>query len=102
MFTSGDLTIIRGPGHTPNANAFAERWVRSVREECLDNLLVLGERHVHRVLTAYGDDYNHARTHQGLAQQCPVPVQRSTARDGSIARCDILGGVLHDEYRRAA
>lgn len=102
VFTTDGVTIIRTPIQAPNANAFAERWVRSVREECLDRILILGERHLHHVLTAYVDYYNRARPHQGIDQRCPVPLQRSTARDGPIERRDLLGGVLHDYYRRAA
>ncbi len=102
VFTAEDITIIRTPIQAPNANAFAERWIRSVREECLDKILILGERHLHRVLIAYIDYSNEARPHQGLDQQCPVPAVRSMERDGSIERRDMLGGVLHDYYRRAA
>ena len=85
----------------PNANASAERWIRSVHEECLDKVLILGERHLGHVLTAYADYYNHARPHQGIDQRCPVPSENA-ARDGPIERRDIVGGVLHDYYRRAA
>ncbi len=102
VFTSEDITIIRTPVRAPNANAFAERWVRSVREECLDKILIFSEGHLCRVLIAYLEYYNHARPHQGIDQQCPVPLVRSAARDGPIERRDILGGVLHDDYRRAA
>ena len=102
VFTSEEATIIRTPVRAPNANAFAERWIRSVREECLDKLLILSERHLNQVLTVYVDYYNRARPHQGIAQECPVPSQRSTVRDGPIERRDMLGGVLHDYYRRAA
>ena len=102
VFSSEDVTIIRTPVRAPNANAFAERWVRSVREECLDRLLIFGEGHLHRVLTEYVGYYNQARPHQGIDQQCPVPLPRSTAGAGPIERRDILGGVLHDYYRRAA
>ena len=101
VFTSEDVKIIWTPIRAPNANAFAERWIRSVREECLDKIVILGERHLRRVLTAYIDYYNHARPHQGLGQQCPVALENA-ARDGPIERRDILGGVLHDYYRRAA
>lgn len=101
VFASQKVTIIRTPVQAPNANAVAERWVRSVREECLDKLLILGERHLHRVLSAYVAYYNHARPHQGLSQQCPVALA-TAARDGPIERRDILGGVLHDYHRRAA
>jgi len=102
VFTAEGVTIIRTPVRAPNANAFAERWIRSVREECLDKILILGEGHLGRVLKTYITYYNHARPHQGLDQQCPVPLMRSAARDSPIERRDILGGVLHDYYRRAA
>lgn len=101
VFRSEDVTIIRTPVRAPNANAFAERWVRSVRQECLDKLLILGEGHLQRVLTAVVTYYNTARPHQGIDQRCPIPLE-SAARDGPIERRDILGGVLHDYYRRAA
>jgi len=67
----------------------------------LDQLLILGEGHLRRVLTEYVAYYNRARPHQGLGQQCPVR-REGAARDGPIERRDILGGVLHDYYRRAA
>ena len=95
------MTIIRTPARAPNANAFAERWIRSVREECLDKLVILSELHLRRVLAAYVEYYNQARPHQGIEQRCPVTLQ-NVARDGPIERRDILGGVLHDYYRRAA
>jgi hypothetical protein len=56
----------------PWANAFAERWVRSVREECLDHILIVNENHLRRVLKDYAQYYNHARPHQGLGQSFPV------------------------------
>jgi transposase InsO family protein len=94
VFTAEDVTIIRTPGMAPNANAFAERWIRSVHEAGEDKLLILNEGHLTRALTTYVDDYNHARPHQDLHQHCPVVVQ-SAARDGPIERRDLLGGVLH-------
>ncbi len=101
VFPSENVTIIRTPIRAPHANADAERWIRSVREECLDKILILSEGHLRRVLATYVDYYNHARPHQGINQHCPVPLG-SAARDGPIARRDILGGLLHDYYRRAA
>ncbi len=58
--------------HSPTANAVAERWIRSVREECLDRVLIVGERHLHRVLQEYVSYFNHARPHQGIGQRLPV------------------------------
>jgi len=101
VFRSEQVTIIQTPVRAPNANAFAERWIRSVRTECLDKLLILGERHLHYVLTAYVAYYNHARPHQGIEQRCPVPLTNVVGA-GPIERRDVLGGVLHDYYRRAA
>jgi putative transposase len=70
-------TVPRGstvniPYQAPNANAFAERWVRSVREECLDRLIILNERHLRRVLKEYVAYFNERRPYQGLAQESPL------------------------------
>ncbi|HET8630116.1 MAG TPA: integrase core domain-containing protein [Thermomicrobiales bacterium] len=101
VFTDEGLDVIRTPYRAPNANAFAERWIRSARAECLDHLLIAGEAHLHRVLTEYVAYYNHARPHQGLDQRCPVPFP-TPVRDGPVRRRDRLGGLLHDYYREAA
>ncbi len=101
LFTSEDVTIIRTPVRAPNADAFVERWVRSAGEECLDRSLILGEGHLRHVLTEYVTYYNTARLHQGLGQQCPMPLGNA-ASGGPIKRRNILGaccttiiGVLH-------
>ena len=95
------VEVIRTPYRAPNANAHAERWIRSAREECLDHVPVAGEMRLRRVLTEYVAHYNRARPHQGIDQQCPValpvPVQ-----DGPVRRRDRLGDLLHDYYREAA
>jgi putative transposase len=101
VFQSQGITIIQTPYRAPNTNAFAERWVRSVREECLDRLLVVNELHLQHVLKEYVLYYNSRRTHQGLGQQCPVPVD-PVPREGLVQRRDILGGILHDYYRQVA
>ncbi len=101
VYTSEDVEIIRTPIQAPNANAYAERWIRSGSEECLDKILVLGEWHLLRVLAAYVKYYNHARPHQGIDQRCPVAL-RNAPRAGPIERRNILGCVLHDYYRQAA
>ena len=98
---SEGVEVVRTPCRAPNANAFAERWVRSARAECLDQLLVAGEAHLRRVLAEYVAFDNHARPHQGIDQRCPVALP-APARDGPVRRRDRLGGLLHDSYREAA
>jgi transposase InsO family protein len=94
--------VLHSPYRAPNANAVAERWIRSARAECLDRLMILSERHLRRVLGAYVDFYNHRRPHQGLGQRCPVPLVAGPL-DGGAVRCrDILGGIIHDYERQAA
>ncbi len=99
VFSSEGIEILNTPCRVPRANAYAERWVRSVREECLDHILVLNEHHLHSVLREYGEYYNQARPHQGLGQHFPVSgLERSII--GPIRRRDLLGGVIHDYYRQ--
>jgi putative transposase len=85
VFTDEGLDVIRTPYHAPNANAYAERWIRSARAECLDHLLVAGEAHLRRVLSQYVAYYNQARPHQGLEQRCPVALP-PPVRDGPVRR----------------
>lgn len=100
VFASEGIEIVLTPYCAPKANAFAERWVRSVREECLDHLLIVGQRHLRRVLADYGQYYNTARPHQGIQQQAPIPFP--PVQSGSVARRDVLGRIIHDYYRQAA
>ena len=101
VFAAEGVAIIRTPYRAPNANAHAERWVRSAREECLDHLLIAGEAHLRRVLTEYVAYYNRDRPHQGLEQRCPV-TRPAPVPEGPVRRRDRLGGLLHDYYREAA
>jgi putative transposase len=86
----------------PKANAIAERFVRTVRSECLDWLLILGRRHLERVLHAYAAHYNLGRPHRALALHPPQPPPAITRPNtGKIERRDLIGGLIH-EYRRVA
>ncbi len=67
-FASERTKVIHTPYRAPNANAYAERWVRTVREECLDKILILNEGHLYRIMRKYVAYYNGARPHQGLEQ----------------------------------
>jgi putative transposase len=107
VLQSEGIEIIRTPYRAPNANAYAERWVRTAREECLDHLLILGERHLHRVLTRYTEYYNERRPHQGIGQRIPAAMankarieeQPSTLTRHPVHRRDVLGGIIHDYSR---
>ena len=101
VFQTEGMRIMPIPYHTPNANAFAERWVRSVREECLDHILVVNEQHLLRILQEYVEYYNQARPHQGIEQRSPIPYG-SPPTTGTIRRRKVLGGVINDYYRAPA
>jgi putative transposase len=80
------------------ANAYAERWVRSIRRECLDRMLIFSERHLVRVLTEYEVHYNTHRPHRALDQQPPA-VDVSVDGDrgkGAVRRTEILGGLINE------
>lgn len=99
VFRSAGLRVISTPFQAPNANAFAERWVRTIREECLDHILILSETHLRRVLDEFIDDYyNVARPHQGIEQRIPIP-HGQPQNTGSIQRRKVLGGIVNDYYR---
>jgi putative transposase len=112
VFRSEGAQILKTPFRTPNANAYAERFVRTVRSECLDHLLVVNQRHLERILRSYARHYNAHRPHQGISQQIPAPHTHPpslvAARSQSpqenlrrIRRRDRLGGLIH-EYELAA
>ena len=83
---------------SPWQNGFAERLIGSIRRECVDHFVVLGEAHLRRILRAYASYYNHIRTHRSLDKDTPVP--RSVQRTGIISSRPVLGG-LHHHYGRA-
>ncbi|MGD0985481.1 MAG: integrase core domain-containing protein [Acidimicrobiales bacterium] len=86
------------------ATRVAERWVRTVREECLDWTLVLGHNHLEAVLRDYVRHYNQHRPHRGLRLRVRAPVSAVTSAPPSfsdIGRRDVLGGIIH-EYHAAA
>ena len=82
---------------SPWQNSYVERLIGTLRRECLDHVLILGERHLQRVLTLYSLYYNETRTHLGLAKDAPIP--RAVQRSGSIVATPVLSG-LHHTYAR--
>ena len=105
VWRSAGTEIIRTPVGAPNANAVAERWVGTVRRECLDRLLIVGRHQLVCVLRRYLEHYNQRRPHRSLAHATPVPSERVEARSapslGRLRRHDVLGGLIH-EYEYAA
>jgi transposase InsO family protein len=107
VFHGEGVRVIRTPFQAPNANAHVERWVGSVRRECLDRLLIFSRRQLDRVLRVYVRHYNEQRPHRALDLQAPDP--RTTPPMGgqpagsamAPRRKDLLGGLLH-EYEAAA
>ena len=94
---------IKTPVRSPRANAVAERWVRTVRTECLDQLLVVGRRHLEQILREYMAHYNGERPHRALALAAPTRELHEPrgSPPTEIRRRDVLGGLIH-EYRAAA
>jgi putative transposase len=104
VFRTEGVRIVKTPIRAPKANAFAERWVRTARRECLDHLLILGRHHLERVLREFARHYNAERPHRGLQLACPSPrpSSGSVSSSGAILRRDRLGGVIHEYHREAA
>ena len=92
------IEVLRTPYAVPKPSAVCERFLGSVRRECLDHFLILSERHLHRVVKEYGEYFNHARPHQGIGQRIPG---RQESRDcpsvrGKVVSRPLLGGLHHD------
>jgi putative transposase len=103
VLRSAGIRVVKTPVRAPQANAIAERFVRTVRAECLDWLLILNRRHLDRVLRVYVDHYNVHRPHRALKLQSPQPREPPpTATIGEIERRDRLGGLIHEYHRTAA
>jgi putative transposase len=102
VFAAAGTRIIKTPVRAPRANAVAERWIASVRRECLDRMLITSERHLRLVLSEYAGHYNIHRPHRALQQNPPggrTPTWRQTG--SRVLRRDRLSGLIH-EYAQVA
>jgi transposase InsO family protein len=93
---------VRCPVRAPNCNAFAERFVRSVREECLDRMILFGEASLRHALREYGAHYHSERNHLGVGNQLLQPVAMANSTAPTIQCREHLGGMLNYYYREAA
>ncbi len=96
--------MIETPLQAPKVNAVAERWVRTVRNDCLDHLLIVSRRHLEQVLRAYLAHYNAERPHRSLALAAPAgqpPLARGSPPP-AVLRRDVLGGLIHEYHAAAA
>jgi transposase InsO family protein len=107
IFRSEGVEIVRTPIQAPNANAYAERWVGSVRRECLDRLLVFGRGQLEHVLRIYVRHFNEQRPHRALDLRPPAcgsgndPSPTATLSPLRVRRRDLLGGLLHENEAAA-
>ena len=96
------IEVLRTPVRAPRANAYAERWVSTVRREVLDRMLIFGSRHIRLVLAEFADHYNVHRPHRALGQVLPLGSGESAVVSaGRVVRRDRLGGLIH-EYAQVA
>jgi len=103
VFADVSIAVLRSPPRAPKANAFAQRWVSTIRRECLDRMLIFSERQLRHVLAEYERHYNTHRPHRALGQLPPMgdaAIERARI-SGAVRRTEILGGLIN-EYRHAA
>ncbi|WP_329567512.1 integrase core domain-containing protein [Streptomyces sp. NBC_01361] len=96
------MEAVKIPPRCPRANAFAEGWIRTVRAECTDRMLIAGEHHLRTVLDRYTEHHNTGRPHQSLDLRAPCDAPNVTPLpNGTIRRRKILGGLIN-EYHHSA
>jgi putative transposase len=101
---AAEIEVLKTPYRAPKANAICERFLGSLRRECLDHFLILSERHLYRLVKEYKEYFNHARPHQGIEQHIPCQPDRPQAPPlgGKIISRPVLSGLHHDYYWQAA
>jgi putative transposase len=102
VIASGQVEPLVLPARSPNLNAYAESWVRSVKEECLTKVVLLGERSLRRALAEYVEHYHAERNHQGRGNVLLFPRGTNARRDGPLQCRERLGGLLRYYHREAA
>src|SRR5262245_21867491 len=102
IIASGRVEPLALPARSPNLNAYAERWVRSVKEECLSKVVLFGERSLRRALSEYVEHFHAERNHQGKGNVLLLPRDTDVHRKGPVQCRERLGGLLHYYHQEAA
>jgi len=102
MLKASGVKPVRLPSRSPNLNAYAERWIGSIRRECLSRVIPLGERHLRQIVQQFVDHYHQERNHQSLGNKLIAPTNDNAATSGRVVRRQRLGGVLNFYHREAA
>ena len=102
ILISGEFELLTLPARSPNLNAYAERWFRSVKEECLSKVILFGERSLRRALSEYVDYFRAERNHQGKSNVLLIPRNTDRHREGPVRCAERLSGLLRYYLREAA
>ena len=102
LLKNAGVKLVRLPPRSPNLNAYAERYVRTIKEGCLNRMIFFGERHVRHVVEQYVEHFNLERPHKGLGHRRPVEPAEAPCRDGPVVCRERLGGLLKSYQREAA
>lgn len=101
MLADAGIEAVKLPPKSPNLNAYAERFVRSNKEECLDQMILFGEDALRNSIREFLDHYHQERNHQGLENRLVIPMTADVNRDTRIERRGRIGGLLNYYYRAA-
>jgi len=102
ILNTAGIAVVKLPPHSPNLNAFAERFVKTIKTECVEQFVLFGESTLQHVIREYLAHYHAERNHQGINNVIPFPDPRLEAREGTIVKVERLGGLLNFYHRQAA
>jgi len=102
MLSEQGIESVKLPPRSPNLNAYAERFVRTIKENCLDQMILFGEDALRKAVHEFLAHYHHEHNHQGLDQRLLIEATRVKAMGGSVRKRERLGGLLYYYYRKAA
>jgi putative transposase len=102
ILKSSGIKTVKLPAKSPNLNSYAERFVLSIKSECLNRMIPLGEAHLRRAITEFVDHYHQERNHQGLDNELTTTQDAEFDPNSKAEICERLGGLLNFYYRDAA